>query len=319
MTLRVIKTWEPWDAWRVTNHLLSMLGCECPEADHAQIALYLAIALIRSKSGRHVEMPAEQLNQIRSSRIFTMLEKMVRRIPYADTVHFPDEELAQLSFQIAAHLGVELWQEHEDTLETASETGPIAVADQILRETHTVLGLEFGESSITPKLAEHIRRYLTRMRYGMYINNRFLEDVRKSYPEIFAAVRAVTFEMQNALGGPLPEDELAFITMYAAMAIQLHRSKQPTRKLRVVVVCPAGGITAAMLMFRLRLELPEIETVEVMSIKDLTRNTISNVDAIITTAHSLAYQDIPVITVHPLLGPKDLIKIRTILNLSSFR
>jgi len=83
---------------------------------------------------------------------------------------------------------------------------------------------------------------------------------------------------------------------------------------RVIVVCPAGGITAAMLIFRLRSELPEIESVEAMSIKDLNRHNIANIDAIITTAHSLVHKDIPVISVHPLLGADDLAKVRAVLN-----
>jgi transcriptional antiterminator len=313
MTLRVLEEWAPWDSWRLSSQVLSILGCRCAEADQVQIVLYLAIAIMRSKNGHHVEISKEQLESILSSKVFTLLKEKLSRFTSTHRIGFPDDEFAQFSFQVAAHVGIDLWGNYEKLDEADPEGGYLAIADRILSEVCSTLGMKFNESSVTGKLAAHLQRYMARVRYGVHINNRFLEDVRGSYPELFQVVQKVTTSLQGFLGGPLPEEELAFITMYAEMAIQLHRSQQKARRPRVIVVCPTGGITASMLMFRLRSELPDIDAIEVVSIKDLGRQYLEGIDAIITTAHSLSHRDVPVVPVHPLLGVDDVARVRAVL------
>jgi transcriptional antiterminator len=313
MSLRILENWAPWDSWRLSSQVLSILGCRCAEADHVQIALYLAIAFMRGRNGHHVDVPQEQLESIHNSKVFTLLKEKLGRFISTHHIEFPDNEIAQLSFQVAAHVGIDLWGNREDIDEADTENGYFTIANRILNDVYSALGMQFSESSVTGKLAAHLQRYMARVRYGVHTNNRFLEDVRGSYPELFQVVQEVTASLQGFLGGPLPEEEMAFITMYAEMAIQLHRSQQQSRRPRVIVVCPTGGITASMLMFRLRSELPDIDAIEVVSIRDLNRQYLVDIDAIITTAHSLSHKDVPVISVHPLLGVDDVARVRAVL------
>ncbi|MPN56913.1 Transcriptional regulator MtlR [bioreactor metagenome] len=117
-------------------------------------------------------------------------------------------------------------------------------------------------------------------------------------------------EVWDEAGPPLPMDEIAYITMYVALALELNKSvKKKVSVPRVVVACPSGGVTVWMLVSRLRVELPEIEIKEVISLRDINNVDPSEVDAIISSAQVSA-RNIKSITVNPLLTEKDVKKIK---------
>jgi len=313
MTLQVLRAWKPWDSWRVVDRLLCELGRECADVDQTRMSLYLTISLMRSDLGHRVNMLKDELEMIKESAIFSMVSRLTRQGLFTHRFHFPDEEIGQLCIQIAANLGVDFWKETDRTYNAIAVRDATYLADRVMRNALAELGMALDGTSTVRKLAAHLSRYLIRIRHGLHIYNDFIDDIKRSYPEVFAAVQCATREVQDLIDGPLPEEELAFITMYVAMEVQCLWPREILRRPRVLVVCPEGGITASMLLFRLRSELPEIAAVEAISVKDLNCRKLANIDAIITTAHSLTCKGIPVICVHPLLRSEDLAKIRTVL------
>jgi mannitol operon transcriptional antiterminator len=88
------------------------------------------------------------------------------------------------------------------------------------------------------------------------------------------------------------------------------------KKKNVLVVCPTGGITVGMLVLRLKNELPSINVVDVLSIREFTTRALSpDIDAVLTTAPALTNPKVKIIYVSPLLGKEDVQTITTQLNL----
>ena len=118
---------------------------------------------------------------------------------------------------------------------------------------------------------------------------------------------------------PLPTEEIAFITMYVALALELNKNiEQKLPNPRVVVACPSGGVTVWMLVSRLRAELPELEIKEVISLRDINSIDANEVDVIISST-PVNSRNIQSITVNPLLTDKDIKRIKQELEYYSSR
>ncbi len=117
-------------------------------------------------------------------------------------------------------------------------------------------------------------------------------------------------EVWDEAGPPLPAEEIAYITMYMALALELNKNAE--HKLvtpRVVVACPSGGVTVWMLVSRLRMELPDLEIKEVISMREINRINPEEVDAIISST-VVNSRKIKSITVNPLLPEQDVKRIK---------
>ncbi len=136
----------------------------------------------------------------------------------------------------------------------------------------------------------------------------------RSYPEIWKATREAVHQMEPEIG-VIGDEEIAYLTMYMALAHQLGTLGNSKTIPRVIVVCPSGGITIWMLVSRLREEMPDLEIVDSISLRELARVDLSLVDAIITTARNVQVKDIPVIYVSPLLTETDVLAIRNRIKL----
>jgi mannitol operon transcriptional antiterminator len=97
--------------------------------------------------------------------------------------------------------------------------------------------------------------------------------------------------------------------MYVEMA-KIEAGITSERKKRIIVVCPTGWNNGWMLLVRIKNELPTLDVIDVLSIRDFNnKNFDSEIDAVITTSPSLSHANVQVISVNPLLERKDVFKI----------
>ena len=82
------------------------------------------------------------------------------------------------------------------------------------------------------------------------------------------------------MGVSINDDEVCFITMYLAGAME--RARLHPRR-RALVVCPSGMATAWVLVSRIQAEFPELELVEVLSESGYEALSHDKFDLVITT------------------------------------
>jgi mannitol/fructose-specific phosphotransferase system IIA component (Ntr-type)/galactitol-specific phosphotransferase system IIB component len=98
------------------------------------------------------------------------------------------------------------------------------------------------------------------------------------------------------------------------IAASLEKIKQPSKR-KVVVICPMGVATSKLLYYKLTNEIPEIEIVQVGSIKELEEgNFTQKIDLIISTSQ-LPELKTPYVVVSPFLKPEDKKLIKEILKI----
>lgn len=153
-------------------------------------------------------------------------------------------------------------------------------------------------------LTEHMRRLGVRLRYGLPVSNPLLAEVRRRYPDIYAVATDVVDRFGPVSGTRVPEEEIGFLTMYLAGAVERHRLRHKTR---VTVVCPAGMATVWILVSRLMAEFPQVEIARVVSKSDFEQRPDDATDLLVSTVPLEGLNgELPVVLVGALLDPSDL-------------
>jgi transcriptional antiterminator/mannitol/fructose-specific phosphotransferase system IIA component (Ntr-type) len=287
-------------------------------ADPSRIALVLTLAVLiyRVQQGRFVELDPAHLASLRQREEFQAAARAAEQIEQRCDVSLPEEETACIATQV---LGA--WT-RRDLCDVAVEeemggidTGTLQVVRQLLAEVSIYLQpcLEV-DPLLTRNLAAHVRTTLNRLRFGLPIRNPLLEDIRREYPYVLQVVERAHRVLEQAAGVEVPEEEMAYIAMHLAAAMERLRSRPETRQ-RVLIVCGEGTATAWLLVSRIQVELPQIEIVEVTSVVKVSEEYLRahDVSAIISTVPIKA-SPVPVIVVNPLLQDEDKANIKALLE-----
>ncbi|NIS83564.1 MAG: PRD domain-containing protein [Anaerolineales bacterium] len=315
--LESLSNWNLDDAWRFISRIQDGLGFSIAESDHLSLALYWAVMVQRYRSGHPISIPASQVEAQQRQPEYRAIESAADLLERETGTRLPPIEQAQLTLEVLTSARRAHPRDHvasRTALEIPAQY--LDLADRIVNEIGLRLGADLNHPEVLTRLAEHLSRTMIRLRHGMPIRNPLVHEVRRAYPETWAAVTDTCEIISREIDLPLPAEEIAYITMYVIMAQDLNRRLKPTRGPRVVVACPTGGVTVWMLLSRLRTELPELEIVGVVSLLHLHKIDPDRINAIISTVE-LTYHDLPVITISPLVNEEEVQRIRRELHLIS--
>ncbi|GEM_PF-1519111 len=316
--LYVLQGWDLQGAMRLATRLERMLSLRLSDSRFLYLVLYWAISAERFLQGQIVALPpdyreaalSDQERQVIHTIMTAYRQERGYEVPYAEAVVFLLELFSSPP------------NEEEDGREREQGEAPqdsrvLSLANRLVEQVAHQAGYQIQNQALLNHLVKHISKMLFRFKYGLPVENPFADDVIRSYPDIWQATLEAIQSFGPELEG-LSREEIAFLAMYFVLARQLESNPKTVRAPRVVVVCPAGGISVWMLVSRLRTELPYLEIAANVSLRELARLDKSNVDAIITTARNIIDKDIPVICVSPFLNEDDVLRIKSHFNLWGF-
>jgi mannitol operon transcriptional antiterminator len=296
-----IADWDLKRAWQDISRLTESAKGSLADIDHLSLALYWALALRRYPAKQTIQMQEQEYEHI-----ITLPEyPLVKQYTLTRGLQLPAGELAHLTLLLSTSL------RHGST--SPSPADVVATAQDLTTRLIQKIDPRISGSQLTSdvvsRLEAHLARSITRLQYGVPIHNSLTDEVRRAYPDLWRTVEAALKEEQPAFS----KDEVAFVTMYMALAAQLLQKAEQVP--RVLIACPTGGITVRMLLYRLQKELPELQIIDVISIRQLSEIDSHVADAVISTA-KIPSQGLPVITISPFVNEEDLEVLRKQLNLT---
>lgn len=211
---------------------LGALGYFVNELGIADVVMHIAIAADRVSQDRGLEgtrhdLPAAQ------QEIADVLARLARRhlgvdLGAGDLQHLATLVLTRVvapgteapADQARARLDPEIETAVREVVETASAEFLVDIAheDFILR------------------LALHVQNLHHRAREQAWSRNPLTRSLKTTYPMIFEVAVFVASRLQERLGIPLPDDEIAYIAMHVGG--RLERSRRADQLLTATIVCP---------------------------------------------------------------------------------
>ena len=146
----------------------------------------------------------------------------------------------------------------------------------------------------------HLGTSLYRYQYGIQIGNMLGNDVIKEYPNLVSITRVVIKKLEENIGIPIPDSEVAYLALHFGSALKI--SEKDNQRLRILIVCVNGMSTGNMIKREVQKLLPFAEIVDVRAVVDLL-NVQDVCDLIITTVK--INNVVPSIVVHPILTELD--------------
>ncbi|WP_110926035.1 BglG family transcription antiterminator [Bacillus massiliglaciei] len=155
-------------------------------------------------------------------------------------------------------------------------------------------------------LLAHMEPSIFRIKQHMALFNPLKDEIKRKYPVLFMAVKN-SVEKEFKDDALFPDDEIAFIVLHFGSALVM---REEGIRIKALVVCPTGIGTSKMLASRIKREFPEIDSVEIRSIKDIQRTgSLHQYDVIISTVR-LPFTDLAYVLVNPLLTEDNIVAIK---------
>lgn len=208
----------------------------------------------------------------------------------------------------------EVWGDEAKAGENAAGSGGAGIADKpakteaelltddLIRYVSGVIGLDFtGDTLLRQTLNWYHRSAALRCRYGIELENPFLEDVKKTYPAVFSACFAAgSVIYPRVTGEELSENEVSYLSLLIGGAIV--RSE---KKISAVVICNGGVGTSQILARKLRDRLPQLMILGIFGSEQVREAARLRPQLVITTVSGIQ-TPCPSVLISPVLGERDL-------------
>lgn len=270
------------------------------------LAVHIAIACKRIEAGFIIEPLKDHfINEYPFEKI--VAEEIVSEVMDYSGLHFPESET---DYIIVHLLGTKLLRTEELTeFSEFDEAGTIVQC--MLGRLQSELNWDFhNDHELIQALTLHIRPAMNRLRYKMNIRNPLLTDIKVKYPSAFEGAVIASKCIEEYLAIEPGENEIAYIALHIAVALERMRSKQKQAK-RAIVVCASGVGSSKLLSYRLkRLFEHELEIVDSTNYYKLFEYDLSSIDLIISTIPIKESLGIPIVVVNTFLEDEDVLHIR---------
>ncbi len=253
-----------------------------------------ALIPVLSKGESGLTIKNLKRGEIESTREFSLIED-----------YFPGMEWIEKIYFCIHLLGARVTVNSQDIFHGRPRQEVYEVTKALVSEFEKVACVNFSNRDhLEEALFAHIGASLYRYQYGIQIGDNIGEDVIKEYPDLFRITKVVSKYLEQMIGLPVPDKEIAFLALHFGAHLTLPDVQG--KHLRILIVCVNGISTGNMIRREVKRLLPDCEIVGVESARSI-RNAQDRCDVIISTIDMKSVT--PVIKINPIMTQKDREKI----------
>jgi len=296
--------------------LKEALGFRLSSEAVVNLAITLVVMVIRIKNGFRVILDYEIAQMLKGCDEFHSIEPIVNQVEDKMAIRFPEADKYYLLLHLLS--GKRLKQDALTILLGGSDTNKIEV-NKVIRKFIQVVQSDIGitldkDERLFENLIVHIRPSLNRMLAGLTLQNPLLNEIKKDYYDIFLIVEKSAKVLEECFQLKLPEDEIAFLTLHFAVAIE-----RKSKTIRILVACSSGVGISQLLVAKLERLFKNIEIVDVISIYDIDKYKDKGIELLISTIDIEEIEGIKTIIVNPLMTEADIKNLTEIINRNQVR
>ncbi|OAB28334.1 hypothetical protein PMSD_22680 [Paenibacillus macquariensis subsp. defensor] len=287
-------------------------GMKLTDSAFIGLAVHLALAIERIRTGQRIKIPPSVLSELRLHPDFNAAQALVKRLEEVLGLTIPEDEIGYITMHLK---GAETRIQIEAVSDVAYENVSfelVRLARKILKKAETETGFELkSNSKLFYGFISHLGPALERLKLGLDIRNPLLSQIKEQYATTFEVARECAKVLEEYLEQPVPEAEIGYIALHLGAMSEYAEVKYRKRSIRVLIVCASGMGTSSLLQTRVRKEFPSLQIIDVISAAEVSELD-EQVDLVISTVDLTSKRQ--VVRVSPLLGETDMKKVRTALE-----
>jgi lichenan operon transcriptional antiterminator len=316
---------------RLGNHSLSDMGnqnelnrisvcvLECLEqtAYHiSDIALqnlivHIHVSIKRVQAEQYVPMQEVDYHEWVGEDEYALAEACAVKLEKEFQISFPRGEIIYMAIHLAGKASGGGLGRSEGNVIISSDLHEIVL--EMLGEIFDVFRIDLREDlELIMALGRHLGPLKVRLQFDMKLKNPLLREIRERYSLAYAMAIQACAVLERHFKKLLYPDEIAYIALAIALALERQRTKQ--EKKTVLLVCASGAGTAKLLAFRMQDMFHDcikgIITCDEHSVK---KQDFSKIDYIFTTVPLSVEVPVPICEVKFLMGIQDIKAMRRML------
>jgi mannitol operon transcriptional antiterminator len=278
------------------------------DVDYFSTFIHLLLAIERTRSNMPIELPDYLIKETLSMNEFSFI-KDVENVLNENGIKLPDSELAYLAIHLTEDNNIytddkvpkELGFDLEDSIR------------EIIHITGKRLNIAIEcDNQLIVGLRQHINPALYRLTMGLEVRNPIINEIKEYYSDLFDAVDyacRLVFSKYNLI---IPANEVGYVTMHIGAAIERHQGFES--RMRVLVICPNGMSTAKILFGKLKSKFPEIDIIDICSLREMDEKVKEDYDIVLSTVQVSKKPDSGIIMISPFLPNKDIEKVSALIK-----
>ncbi|MGN1377843.1 MAG: BglG family transcription antiterminator [Dorea sp.] len=280
------------------------------ESSYVGLIIHISIAINRILKNEVIEADAGWENTITEDEDYRLAKAIVTELEAEFEIQIPEVEVSYICLHIkgAKHEKIEWNGQTQHTMENRQ-------MQQLVNEMIDAFDPEAGyllkqDDEFIQGLLAHLQPTVIRLVHGMQIQNPILEDIKESYPDIYAKSEKVAKVLEESVGKKVPEEEIGFLTVhFGAAMVRLENRNEEIRKVHVGVICSSGIGISRLMSSKLERVFHDRMQITAYGKKDVTPYVVGKTDFFVSSI-PVEQMDVPVIAVNPLLDEKDMEEIR---------
>lgn len=128
-------------------------------------------------------------------------------------------------------------------------------------------------------LLNHIRPAIFRMRFEKHSTQALTDFIREEYKEAYRVSWTLSILFEEYYGINISSTELSYITLYIQSALERRQ-----RPVRMAFVTELGSGLNQMFCNKIRMAIPKVESISIISLREFNRTLLEEYDLIVTTS-----------------------------------
>lgn len=274
------------------------------DSDYISFIIHICISLQRTEKGFSLSNQNSTIDELKNSEEYALLINVRNELKNYFSISLNDYEITYLVSILKGSKIIELESTYYDQ---------ILISRSVKKMIHDVskqLNVDLsGDFSLFQGLMAHMEPTIYRMSKGLTHFNPLTDEIKQKYPLLFLAVQT---SVNNTFANmSFSDDEIAYIVLHFGSALEL---KKEEVQIHALIICPTGIGTSKMLASRIKKEIPEITTTEIITLKEMDSIDWKQYEIVISTVLLPVQEGFEYVFVNPLLYEKDIELIQTYLG-----
>lgn len=295
------------------NNVIAEEDFHINSAAYQNLLVHIAVAVWRIREGCYVPLEADHIESLRTTREFGVAKCVAQGVEQAFDIKLPEEEIAYITIHLAGKQSLSAAPDDSDEgLVISDEVW--GVVSEMLECIWDSYHFDFrSDLELRMNLARHIVPLAVRLKYRMHIDNPLLADIKERFALAYSMALDSSVILAEHYGSRLSEDEIGYIALAFALALERQTSEAPRRN--ILVVCASGQGSAKLLEYRYRQEFGAlVDRVVTCDASHIDSIDMTGIDYVFTTVPLRRALPVPVREVSYFLDVDDMRGVRDALT-----
>lgn len=248
---------------------------------YSDIKSHLIIMLIRNYQNKNVLYDEEVRDKLKREDKINIARSICDDIKHKFKINLIEDEILYVTKHIIAGSYIATNNEIEEY--SLEEKNSIVI--QILTSINKIFNIDFtNDSTLVKFLAHHLKASINRAKYGIKVKNSMLSVIKNNYPFALELALLANDIIKEETGFSLTEDDIGFIALHFAAAVERKNEKKGSTMKNIIIVCTTGVGTSLLLKVKLKSYFKNrINIINTIPWYELDDDALEKADLIIST------------------------------------